>query len=49
MNAKAKGIQFGRKRSIDRNKIIELYATGVGATDIAKQTGICRSTVYNLL
>jgi len=49
MNAKAKGIQFGRKRSIDRSKIIALHATGIGATEIAKQTGIGRSTVYKLL
>lgn len=49
IEAKAKGIKFGRKRTIDRKKIIALHGTGIGATQIAKQTGIGRSTVYKLL
>ena len=49
IEAKAKGVKFGRKRSIDREKIINLHASGVGATEIAKQAGIGRSTVYKLL
>ena len=49
LEAKAKGIKFGRKRKIDRDKIKELYDSGVGATEIAKQSGIGRSTVYKLL
>ncbi|MBW8309920.1 MAG: recombinase family protein [Candidatus Paracaedibacteraceae bacterium] len=49
MEAKSKGIKFGRKRKIDREKIRVLRATGIGATEIAKQTGIGRSTVYKLL
>lgn len=49
IEAKVKGIKFGRKRTIDRNKIIRLYNDGMGATKIAKQTGIGRSTVYKLL
>jgi DNA invertase Pin-like site-specific DNA recombinase len=47
--AKLKGIKFGRKRTVDREKIISLYRSGVGATEVAKQTGIGRSTVYKLL
>lgn len=47
--AKSKGIKFGRKRIIDREKIIALRANGIGATEIAKQTKIGRSTVYKLL
>lgn len=47
--AKIKGIKFGRKRRIDREKIISLYTSGMGATEIARQTGIGRSTVYKLL
>jgi DNA invertase Pin-like site-specific DNA recombinase len=49
IEAKAKNIQFGRKRTIDRIKIIDLYSSGIGATQIAKQTGIGRSTVYSLI
>lgn len=47
--AKLKGIKFGRKRKIDREKIITLRNSGTGATEIARQTGIGRSTVYKLL
>lgn len=46
LEAKAKGIQFGRKPSIDSAKIKQLHAEGVGATAIAKQMKIGRSTVY---
>lgn len=49
LEAKAQGIKFGRKRTIDRQKILSLKASGLGATAIAKQSGIGRSTVYKLL
>lgn len=49
MAAKANGVKFGRKRTIDRKKVRALRAKGVGATDIARQIGIGRSTVYKLL
>lgn len=49
LEAKSKGITFGRKRKIDREKIISLYTSGTGATELAKQTKIGRSTVYKLL
>ncbi len=49
IEAKAKGIRFGRKRTIDRKKLLSLYEEGVGATKIAQQMGIGRSTVYKLL
>lgn len=49
LEAKSKGIKFGRKRKIDREKIISLYTSGTGATELAKQTKIGRSTVYKLL
>jgi DNA invertase Pin-like site-specific DNA recombinase len=49
LEAKTRGIQFGRKRIIDRDKIKALHHTGIGATEIAKQAGIGRSTVYKLL
>ena len=49
IEAKANNIKFGRKRTVDRDKIITLYKAGVGATQIARQAGIGRSTVYKLL
>ncbi|ACF47372.1 Resolvase domain (plasmid) [Prosthecochloris aestuarii DSM 271] len=49
MEAKAKGVQFGRKRSIDRKKVLALKEQGLGATDIARQMNIGRSTVYVIL
>ncbi len=47
--AKTRGVKFGRKRTIDRKKVCELYENGSGATAIAKQMKIGRSTVYKLL
>ena len=49
IEAKAKGIKFGRKRKIDRKKILDLYTNGMGSTALAKQEKIGRSTVYKLL
>ncbi len=49
IEAKAKGVKFGRKRTINTEKLKALHKNGLGATDIAKQMGIGRSTVYKLL
>ncbi|TOR08547.1 hypothetical protein CGG82_23160 [Vibrio parahaemolyticus] len=49
IEAKLKGIKFGRKRTVDRKRLNDLYAQGLGATDIARQLGIARSTVYKIL
>ncbi len=49
LQAKANGVKFGRKRTVDRKKVIDLNDEGMGATEISKQTGIGRSTVYKLL
>ena len=49
IEAKAKGIKFGRKRSINRARVINLSAEGVGATAISRQLKIGRSTVYKIL
>lgn len=49
LEAKSKGIKFGRKRKIDRKKVLSLKLSGIGASEIAKQLGIGRSTVYKLL
>lgn len=47
--AKAKGVKFGRKPTVDKAKVHLLHEQGVGATEIAKQLNICRSTVYKVL
>lgn len=47
--AKLKGIRFGRRRTIDRNSVLALHHGGTGATAIARQLGIARSTVYKIL
>lgn len=49
IEAKAKGIKFGRKRTVDRKKALTMRTQGLGATEIAKQLGIGRSTVYKIL
>ena len=49
LEAKAKGVKFGRKRAIDRKQLLALHGSGMGATGIARQMGIGRSTVYKLL
>jgi len=43
------GVKFGRKRSINRKKVIEMKAKRIGATEIARQLAIGRSTVYKIL
>ena len=49
IDAMANGVTFGRKRSVDRVKLHELHKGKMGATDIAKELGIGRSTVYKIL
>ncbi|MCP4395548.1 MAG: recombinase family protein [Alphaproteobacteria bacterium] len=49
IEAKTKGVKFGRKRSIDRNKVLDMHRKAIGPTEIAKQMGIGRSTVYKIL
>jgi DNA invertase Pin-like site-specific DNA recombinase len=47
--AKAKGVYKGRKPSVDRTKILELRATGIGPTAIADKLRIGRASVYRVL
>jgi DNA invertase Pin-like site-specific DNA recombinase len=48
--AKAKGdVYKGRKASIEGAKVRQLAADGMGATAIAKELGISRTSVYRLL
>ena len=49
IEAKAKGVKFGRKPTVDRAKMLVLQEQGLGATDIARQMKIGRSTVYKIL
>ena len=49
VEAIANGVKFGRKRTVDRVKVLAMKAQGVGPTEIAKQLRIGRSTVYKLL
>jgi DNA invertase Pin-like site-specific DNA recombinase len=49
IEAKAKGVKFGRKPTINREKMLCLQEQGLGATDIARQMKIGRSTVYKIL
>ena len=49
LEAKAKGVRFGRKPSVDRKAVRSLHAQGVGATEIANRLKIGRSTVYKVL
>jgi DNA invertase Pin-like site-specific DNA recombinase len=47
--AKEAGLYRGRKPTIDAARICELSAQGVNPTDIARQIGCTRGTVYRLL
>ncbi len=49
IEAKAKGIKFGRKPTVNRKQILKMKSEGIGATNIAKQLGVGRSTVYKVL
>lgn len=49
IEAKSKGIKFGRKRKIDRDQLLSLWNIGLGATKIAAQMDIARSTVYKII
>lgn len=49
IEARVKGVKFGRKRTVNRERVIDLRKNGMGATHLAKQMGIGRSTIYKLL
>ena len=49
LEAKANGVRMGRKPSIDRDRVLKLHRKGLGATEIARQMQIARSSVYNIL
>ena len=49
IEAKAKGVKFGRKRSVNRQRVLTMKAQNLRASEIAKQLNIGRSTVYKIL
>ena len=49
LEAKLKGVKFGRKPTVDPRKIITLKEQGMRAAAIAKKLRIARSTVYKAL
>ncbi len=49
IEAQSRGVKFGRKRTVDRAKVVTLHEQGLGAVAIARQMKIGRSTVYKLL
>ncbi|EFJ1936514.1 helix-turn-helix domain-containing protein, partial [Escherichia coli] len=44
-----RGIKFGRRRTIDRSQVEIMRSQGIGATDIAREMKIARSTVYKII
>ncbi|MES9972963.1 MAG: recombinase family protein [Candidatus Thiodiazotropha sp.] len=49
IEAKARGVKFGRKPTVNKKKVLALREQGIGATDIARKLNIGRSTVYKIL
>jgi DNA invertase Pin-like site-specific DNA recombinase len=49
LEAKAKGVKFGRKPTVDRTRVRALHSEGQGATEIDRQMKIGHSTVYKIL
>lgn len=49
IEAMARGVKFGRKRAVDRQKVLTMKAEGIPASEIAKKLSIGRSTVYKIL
>ena len=49
VEAKAKGIKFGRKPTVNKKEVFSLREQGLGATEIARKLNIGRSTVYKII
>ena len=49
LEAKDKGVKFGRKPRVDKDRVRALHSQGVGATEIARRLKIGRSTIYKIL
>lgn len=48
LEAKARGVKFGRKPTVDKQKVLILREQGISATEIARKLDIGRSTVYKI-
>lgn len=49
LEATAKGVKFGRNRPVTRQHVLTMKSQHLGASAIAKQLHIGRSTVYTIL
>ena len=49
IEAKLKGIIFGRKHFVDRDRVVNLKASGAGASAIASRMEISGAGVYKIL
>ena len=49
LEAKNKGVKFGRKPTINKDEVIKLQKSGLGATEISRKLNIGRSTVHKIL
>jgi len=49
VKAKERGVYKGRTEKINDRKIVELKQKGYGATEIASELGITRTSVYRAL
>lgn len=49
LEAKKNGVKFGRKPKINKNEVIDLKKSGMGATAISRKLNIGRSTVHKIL
>ncbi len=49
IEAKSKGIKFGRRRKIDRDKLLKYKESGIIGIALAKEMGISRAAVYKIL
>ena len=47
--ARARGVQFGRPRVLDRELIAELLRQGLRPVEVARRVGCDRSTISNLM
>lgn len=49
LEARKKGVKFGRKPKINKIEVINLKKAGLGATKISRELNIGRSTVHKIL
>lgn len=47
--ARAKGVYKGRPLSIDRERVVALHRSGMGAAKVAREVGASRASVYRIL